>query len=147
MVDSESRFKKRRDTVTKIVKFDKQNLAFIRRDLDAALAKVGESYGIKLSIGNIKFSGETFRTQLEAAVVADGNAMTKEAKAFTIFAHLDGMDKSWLFKEFTAGGAKHRIVGYRSRASKKPVMTKTPDGLNYVWPAESVVAYMKSQGN
>lgn len=134
--------------MTKIVKFDKLNLEFLRKDIDAALAEVAKSYGIKLSIGNIKYSNDSFRTQLEGAVLTgDGNAMTAEAKMFVSLADHDGMNKSWLFKEFTVGGVKHRIVGYRSRASKKPVMTKTDTGLNYVWSASAVAAYMKSQGH
>ena len=52
----------------KITKFDKANLAQLRREIDAALKVVAERNGIDLSIGSISFSGAEFSTKLKAAV-------------------------------------------------------------------------------
>lgn len=46
--------------------FDKQNLRQIRNDINVALAAVAAKHGIKLDIGNIRFSSDRFTTKLTA---------------------------------------------------------------------------------
>jgi len=51
-----------------ITSFDKQNLKQIRADIDAALKAVEDKYGMKVSLGSIRFDANTFSGKLTAAV-------------------------------------------------------------------------------
>lgn len=53
-----------------ITSFDKQNLPKLRVEIDAALAKVFEKYGLEGSIGNINFTDYKMNTKLVVEVVA-----------------------------------------------------------------------------
>lgn len=55
--------------------FTKQNLPDVRKQIDAALAKVAVELGIRLEIKNISFSEGEFRTQLTGTVLGYQNPM------------------------------------------------------------------------
>jgi hypothetical protein len=136
------------EIVMKFTTNRQQDRAF-RAEVLEALKGVAAKHGIKFELGNgkVAMDGSYLHMQLKAAVLnADGTVETEEAKAFRLFAPMTGMKVEWLGKVFTAGGIKHTITGFRSKASKKPVTTKGSDGKNYVWPTQSVIVYMGRQG-
>ena len=50
----------------------------------------------------------------------------------------------WLGKSFhDNSGNEHTIIGYRSRAPKRPVLTQRADGKQNIWPSDSVARHMK----
>ena len=56
----------------KIKKFDKVNLELIRKDIDEALGKVCEKYGMNpVKIGSIKYSNNSFRVGTQFSLASD----------------------------------------------------------------------------
>lgn len=131
-------------------KFNKQNLATIRKDIDAALAEVAAKHGITLGIGNISFTDTSFTTKL-TAMIKDGNVATDDtmsakqmtwAKDFKLYASLYGMKAEDLGKKVTIGSTEYVIVGARPRAKQNIVMRNPNGGFN-VQEASVVAKFLK----
>lgn len=131
-------------------KFTKQNLATIRKDIDAALAEVAAKHGISLGIGNISFRDDSFSTKLTAMVKSSDDAFdstmsAKEmtwAKDFKMYASLYGMKAEDLGKKVTIGANEYVIVGARPRAKQNIVMRNPNGGFN-VQEASVVAKFLK----
>lgn len=98
--------------------FDKQNLKTLREDITAALSQIEQKHGIKLSLGNIRFTATTLGAKLEAMIV-DGSAPAvdghvKWQKQFKQNAVFYGLSPDDLGKEFTYSNKKYKIVGAMS---------------------------------
>jgi len=112
--------------------FNKQNLKTIRADINAALKAVETKHNMKLSIGNIRFHAEEFRTTLTAAT---GEAATKEApssetkwRAAFMRNLFIGVSQTDLDKEITLRGKKYTIVGARPKAQAPLVLKEVLTG-------------------
>ena len=111
--------------MSKFTKFDKPGLRLLRTEIDFALAKIGETYGISLTAGNASFNASTVTFKLEGSLLNEsGEAETKEMiELKSFYPHLVG-------KEVTLSrGTKGKIVGYSRRAKKYPFILETPKGL------------------
>lgn len=125
-----------------------QDQAF-RAEVIEALKGVAAKHGIKFDLGRgkIAMDGSWLEITLKAAVINDdGSVETPEAVAFRRLAELSGMKAEWLGKVFRHQGVEHTIVGFRSAAPKRPVMTRTKDGKNFVWPTSNIITLMGRQG-
>ena len=125
-----------------ITSFDKQNLKTIRADLDAALKAVETKHGMKLSIGNIRFQANTFRTTLTSligeAATADASVNSREVKwrgeyminARYLFADTVSLEGRLpkLDTKLTYNGDEYTIVGARPRAAMSIVLKKVRGG-------------------
>lgn len=118
----------------KIKTFDKQNLKQIRVDLDNALNDLGGKYGIKLSVGTIRFEGTSFRTTL-SAMIADATVNTVPGNAAwqknfkrhvaynNIFKKPNTINDEKVLGQFIQfRNEKHQIVGAMGRNASGPMI-------------------------
>ena len=95
-----------------VTEFNRENLKSIRADIDAALAAVATKHGIKLSLGNISFSGLEFRSKVEAKVlttVQNGVAVDSAKVRFEQIANYYGLKASDFGMVVTISGTKYKI--------------------------------------
>lgn len=56
-----------------------------------------------------------------------------------------GLAPTDLGREFrTKAGVVHKIIECRARSAKKPIVTQTPDGLQFCWQPTAVVFYLRA---
>lgn len=115
----------------KIQSFDKQTCRVLRDEIDAALKTIADKYSISLSIGNISFNAETFRTRLEAKVA---DAAPKPIVDFS-----DAFGYPPIGTEFTAQGRKFKVTGHKPSRPKYPIVgTEISTGKAYKFTVEAV---------
>ena len=122
-----------------INQFDKVNLAKLRLAINAALEKVGEEYGIKLSAGNARYAAETASFKLEASVLKNGVAVSREMETLKMFLGLIGLSEEHLEKEFMIGSKTFTLAGYNSRKPKNAMLLRESDtGRSYTTTEDAV---------
>ena len=120
---------------------DKIKLKLLRNRVQAELNKVGEEIGCKIDLGNIRYSDNSATSKITVSELIDGNAMTPEAEAFLMLCHLHGLAKDDLFRPFMKDGVEYKIIGYKSRATKKPFqIMRIIDSKQYVANEHFVVS-------
>lgn len=110
----------------KITSFDKQNLAILRKEIDAALNAVAARHGIELKIGNISFDAGRFGTKLEGK--SDSNADQEQKYAINM-ANLYDIDATKTYTK--ADGTTMQIVRFDSKKRKMPWIVRAQDGKLY----------------
>ncbi len=124
----------------KIKKFTKDNLGYLREELNHALERVGREYGIAFEVGNIKYAPDTFHTKITAIIVngeadnkedIDKTKFEKDANQHGIFY---GFTKEDYRKKFTYGGRDFELVGFNAKAKKYPFIGEGKDGKRYKFP-------------
>ena len=116
----------------KVTNFDKPTIKAIRLAMDSALAKVEKDYGIKISTGNARFSGNEVTFKVKAnTVTSGGKAITKEAQMFDIVKHQEGIGHLSVGDTVTLQGKSFTITGYNTRARKSPINIEDMQGRGY----------------
>lgn len=110
-----------------IEQFTKNNLPEIRADLESALLAVEKKYGIKIGLGGIKFSPDSFDVKMtvvteKASGGVDSDVDPKWVADFNRYYLSYGLQASDLGKEFDFQGKKAKLVGSRVRADKQIVI-------------------------
>jgi hypothetical protein len=95
----------------KIKSFDKANLRELRGEIDNALNSVASKYGIKLTISNISFSADNFRTKLE------GKCTVVNESGVTVVKLPHHVPET-----FTYNGKTWKVVDYKPRNTKYPII-------------------------
>jgi hypothetical protein len=129
-----------------ITKFDKINLSAIRADIDAALAEVAKKHGISLRAASAKYADSNFTMKVEGATLDEsGKASLREAEDFRRYASLIGLKNEDLGREFlTPKGKRYRLVGFRAKSRKFPMLCEDlSDGKLYCLPEKVVVDVLK----
>ena len=106
---------------------DRKLLQAIRPRIETALTDIANEFGISIKAGRGQYADEYGHLKLEFATVSDsGVVMTKEAADYKENAgqwgDLKEFDPAWLFTEFEHGGEAYKLMGYRTRATKKNIM-------------------------
>ena len=100
--------------------------------MDSALAQVEKDYGIKISTGNARFSGNEVTFKVKAnTVTSGGKAITKEAQMFDIVKHQEGIGHLSVGDTVTLQGKSFTITGYNTRARKSPINIEDMQGRGY----------------
>ena len=116
----------------KVTNFDKPTIKAIRLAMDSALAQVEKDYGIKISTGNARFSGNEVTFKVKAnTVTSGGKAITKEAQMFDIVKHQEGIGHLSVGDTVTLQGKSFTITGYNTRARKSPINIEDMQGRGY----------------
>tara|TARA_B100000963_G_C22373943_1_gene557151 strand:+ start:318 stop:710 length:393 start_codon:yes stop_codon:yes gene_type:complete len=116
----------------RVTNFDKPTIKAIRLAMDSALAKVEKDYGIKISTGNARFSGNEVTFKVKAnTVTSGGKAITKEAQMFDIVKHQEGIGHLSVGDTVTLQGKSFTITGYNTRARKSPINIEDMQGRGY----------------
>lgn len=119
----------------------KANYKQFGNEFEAALAELGEKYGVKFNLGNAKIdmSGTVTMKFTAAPIAADGTVASTEASDFKLYARGWGLSADDLKKEIIYGGVRYEIVGAKPRSYKFPILAKNlTDGKNYKLPIEGV---------
>ena len=104
--------------------FSRQNLDMVRAEIDKAIFEVGEKLGIDLSIGNIRFDANTFRTTLSAGI--------RKAKAPGAPIPTGGV----VGRKFYSNGVQFTITAVNYRRYRYPVIAIDPQGTRYKFSKE-----------
>lgn len=128
--------------------FNKQACRELRVAMENALAEVSEKFNIDIDVGNMRYSDFTCKIKVTAQS-RDENAVPEAEKNY-----LQVMAQYQLPELFTViefGGEKYRIVGWKSRAKKYPIIGESLDngkryklGLDYL-KAATIISTPKSE--
>ncbi len=128
----------------KVTNFDKPTIKAIRVAMDSALAKVEKDYGIKISTGNARFSGNEVTFKVKAnTVTSDGVANTKEADNWDLYKHTIGLEWLNVGDQIMLQGKYFTLKGYNTRARKSPIQIEDMQGRGYKCSVEMVKMYNK----
>ena len=126
----------------KVTNFDKPTIKAIRMAMDNALAKVEKEYGITISTGNARFSGNEVTFKVKANTLdSSGSANTKEADMFDLYKEQIGL--GWLNPgdQILLQGKYFTLKGYNTRARKSPIQIEDAQGRGYKCSVEMVKMY------
>ena len=128
--------------MTRITNFDKPTIKAIRTAMDDALAQVEKAYGIKISTGNARFSGNEVTFKVKAnTVTSSGSAITKEAQMFDIVKHQEGIGHLSVGDTVTLQGKQFTLKGFNTRARKSPINIEDMQGRGYKCSVQMLKMY------
>ena len=126
----------------KVTNFDKPTIKAIRMAMDNALAKVEKEYGITISTGNARFSGNEVTFKVKANVIGTGGVVkTKEAQAWDIYATSQGLGHLSVGDTVELQGKSFTIKGYNTRARKSPINIEDHNGRGYKCSVSMLLMY------
>jgi hypothetical protein len=103
-------------------------LAPVAKEFDCVIAYKGGSYGDTAAILKIEFAERS-----EAGIV-----MTQMATDFQTYAESVGLKADDLGKSFERHGNTFKIVGFKPRATKMPVIAERQDGKRFKFREDDV---------
>jgi hypothetical protein len=117
--------------------FDRSTVVLIANDIQSALAKVANQYGVNIKVGNASFSPTNFTTKITVSTISkDGTVMGKEASDFDRYAFMFGITDYKVGDEFEFRDETYKIVGMLPRSKKYPVLAKSvSSGKTFKFPA------------
>ena len=116
----------------KVTNFDKPSIKAIRIAMDEALANVEKEYGIKISTGNARFSGDEVTFKVKANTIGTGGKVqTKEARAWDVYSKMNGFDHLSVGDAIQLQGKSFTIAGWNTRARKSPINIEDRNGNSY----------------
>lgn len=94
-------------------------LKTLRAEIDAAMIEIGAKHGLKIALGNAKYTKANAEFKLNVANIADdGLVETKEMVALKL------QYPELVNKIVLVSGKEYQIVGYRTKSPKKPFLAK-----------------------
>ena len=111
--------------MAKITKMDKAVAQKITPEFVAAMQKVADKYGMKVTSRGGNFNNMAITMKIEVScteITSTGDTIDAEAKAFQDDAALVGLNPNMLFATFDRNGDTMKIVGLKLRRSKFPVV-------------------------
>ena len=94
----------------------------------------------KVKIGNMSYNTSSCSVKIEVAEINDdGVVETREHKDYLLYGKAYGLEKSWLNKIVDFGGCSYKIVGYKPRSSKYPVLAEM-NGKTYKFSVSKIKA-------
>tara|TARA_R110002074_G_scaffold296232_1_gene467788 strand:- start:1760 stop:2149 length:390 start_codon:yes stop_codon:yes gene_type:complete len=126
----------------KVSNFDKPSIKAIRMAMDIALAKVEKQYGIKISTGNARFSGDEVTFKVKANTIGTGGQVqTKEAQNWDMMAQVNGLGHFSVGDTIQLQGKSFTIKGWNTRARKSPINIEDQNGRGYKCSVSMVKTY------
>jgi len=123
----------------KIQEFDRPTLKLLRNEIDEALAKVGQKYGVTFQGGNIRYTAESFKMQISAATKGvNGESEPAEVKDFKNSCFIYGMTPNDLGRQFLVSGESYKLIGYKPKNHKYPFVGQRADGKRFKFTLETV---------
>jgi hypothetical protein len=123
----------------KLSTFTRSDVRSINADIQAAIQTVAKRYGVSIEVGNARYSSTEINTKVKIAVVSGttGVALTKEAKAYELFAPQNGITVK-LGDTIAMRGKQFVIKGWNTRSPKYPILAEGTDGKTYKIPVLSL---------
>jgi len=126
----------------KVSNFDKPSIKAIRIAMDEALAKVEKQYGIKISTGNARFSGDEVTFKVKANTIGTGGQVqTREAQNWAMMAEINGLGHFSVGDVIQLQGKSFTIKGWNTRARKSPINIEDMNGRGYKCSVSMVKTY------
>jgi hypothetical protein len=111
---------------------DRQKTKRIADAVIVALATVAAEFECEVDYKGGKYSDNAATLKIEFAErAADGTVMTQMATDFQNYALSVGLKPDDLGASFERNGTSYKIVGFKPRATKMPVICETPEGKRY----------------
>jgi len=130
--------------MTKLTKIDNSNLGDVREAMRVALAKVEEEFGLKINIGTIKFTAESFKVDVSAMIGSEDPMLAgvdpkyvQELNKYLDFRHL-------FKKEVTLHNTKFTVVGMKPRSSARTLVARDQAGRLKLIPTFEVTMAMNA---
>jgi len=117
---------------------DAKLIRMLRESIADAIADIGKEHGVILETGNASFSDNNFTLKIEGSQMVGDNVMTKEAVAYRMnrMHEQTGLE---LFERFTYNRMWFKVTGYRTRATKRPILCHNQTtGKDHVFPISMV---------
>jgi len=132
--------------LNKITTIDKSTIQMLREDIQAELETLNEKYSIKIVVGNGSYGDNNAKLQLLINTIGEhGNVKTKESEDYIREAGYgwNKLKPEWLHESFNFGGDTYKIIGYKPKSRKYPILTERKDGKKYKFDEELIVRYMQ----
>lgn len=117
------------------MKMDSMNLKKFQKDFAEAVETLEKEYDIKMTLGNISYSQDSFHTKLECVNVSSLKSPKEEFANNCIYTF--GLIKPEMYnREFTAAdNKKYRLTGINPKARKNfCIITSVANGTEYACP-------------
>jgi len=122
-----------------IDKLDRSTIRLIKEKIEFALCDVEQALGLRITLGNARFTSENVTFKLEAATEnSDGSANTKIVQDFRLHASRYGLRPTDLGKKFDQRRSTFTIIGLMTNRPKYPILVVNQNGKRYKFPAASI---------
>lgn len=128
-----------------ITSLDKNSLAVIRADVNAALAAVGKKHGLVFNLGSCKFypTNAEFKLQVNT-ITNDGEVIDADKASLMRCANLLGLTAKDIETPISIGATEYKIVGYRRARYARPfTIMRVSDGKRFVTSEKDVMFGVK----
>lgn len=107
----------------------------IMKDVEAALQKVAETHQVSFRFKGGRFTDSVLTPRIEICDLgSDGEVVTPELSA------LRKVKPDWEGREFRIEGEAFKVIGWRARAPKRPILAKSlTTGKVYVFPKSALI--------
>lgn len=115
----------------KPTQFDRKTVSYFLSELNKDLADLSRKYGIRLALGNTKFTNTDFTTKLTAVIDSPATAAMSPselrwAEAARQHARFFGFHPDAVGKEFLYNGEQATFVGINTKARSYPYIFRLP---------------------
>lgn len=131
MIDDNQINKNKPSIMNKVDKITSESLNEINDEIKKKLAEVEKKFGVKIELGNTRYTDKNYRTKMKVSTVSEnGKVRSKEAIAFERQVNLGNIDEKFEVgkRVRTRKGDVFIIDGYNKRATKYPVQLHNRDG-------------------
>ena len=116
----------------KIESFNKPQIVQLRNEIDKALDRVANKYGITISAGNCTFSGNEANFKLKLNTIGEGGTViTRESQMWDLYKGRTQCSHLSIGDEIQLQGNTYILSGYNTRAKKAPIQFTDSSGRGY----------------
>lgn len=119
---------------TQIRSFDRPTVHELSKEISAAVAAVCEQYGLTVELAGGRFDPAAYHFGYTARVHED-HAEDGDRAEFELHAALFGLESSDFGRQFTSRGKNFKLVGFKPRNRKYPVIGLDGAGGRYKFPS------------
>lgn len=125
----------------------KELIEEFRADFKVAVEELQKKHNCTVKMGNVRYSNTSFTFKTEARFAnEDGEIEDEYREDWKRFVPIiENLKVEWLDREFTHRGTNYKIVGYRPKASKYPVVGETSDGGKVCFQAKQIIREMEDE--
>jgi hypothetical protein len=132
----------------KITKIDRKVANTLAMELYMAAGKIAERYGLKAVQKSGSFDAMRHTAKVEFVVTETAEGKSTDQVEFEQYCHWHGLKPEHFGKEIVLQGAKFKISGLKTKASKNTIcITRVSDGKGFVTSDELVREKLGIKGN
>ena len=121
----------------KIIRFDKDVIMKIMNDVNEALKKIGNNYGISFTKNKVKFSTDLFRTKLECVV--NKNGLDTKKILWDRYCGLFNLSPDDYGRKFTFGEKIYTVVGIKPNSRRYNIVAvEEESGKEFKFPVDII---------